>query len=77
MKGETLLPAPELSSLTVEQLRLELGVLEAAFRRDSMFMKDTRLGLALCGVLGACPPPLSVSTVSSLSVSSGKGGGGV
>jgi hypothetical protein len=48
-----LLAAPELSSLMTDELRL--GVLfDAAFSRDSMFMNDTRLGLALCGVLGCC-----------------------
>ena len=36
----------------------------AAFRSDSMFMNDTRFGLALCGVLGGCPlPGTSVSSL--------------
>ena len=68
MKGEMLLAAPELSSLTIEELRHEFGVLlEAAFRSDSMFMNDTRFGLALCGVLGCCCCPAAVPSLESSS----------
>lgn len=48
---------------------------EAAFKSDSIFMNDTRFGLALCGVLGAWLPLAASVYTLSFSSSSAAGGG--